>query len=225
MTDPTTIAPLGAVEATPGERWGGFVFSDDPAYRVPPGEVTPPRKQHVHTTQRACPFEDPGYRRFDTLAGLADFAAGRCPLLEPTALPPEMTLLGTYSVSAEDGDILMAALNYRHAESDAHLEDPDLWISYDTIQAQPVVYPTVPVSLRLGRVALPVRKLTVQGNQGVLLECTGPSDLARELRLRSAVSWFGPDREFWTVQARDVDVPTLIALCNSLRPYVISAAS
>ena len=96
---------------------------------------------------------------------------------------------------------------------------------YDTIQQQPLVYSTVPVDLRLGRVALPARKLTVQGNQGVLLEFTSSPDLARELRLRSVVSWFGPDREFWTVQARDVDVPTLIALCNSLRPYVISAAS
>ena len=126
---------------------------------------------------------------------------------------------------AGDGEIMIAALNYRHAGSDARLEDPDLWISYDTIQQQPLVYATVPVDLRLGRVALPARKLTVQGNEGVLLEFTSPPDLARELRLRSVVSWFGPDREFWTVQARDVEVPALIAISNSLRPYVISEAS
>lgn len=206
-----------AALARPGERWGEFIFFDAPGFRVPEDLLTPARRAIPAEEVDEFPYGSPGYREFRTIEELHGFVEKKMSTREPRVLPSGIVLLGTYAVVDGDGEILACALNYQLAGSNASFKDPDLWINCTVVHSSPLAYATFDQDFGLGRRALPARKVEVRGYRAVLLEFSGSTDLPRELRLRSAVSWF-EDSEFWTVQGRDLNTRELVSIANSLAP-------
>ena len=206
--------------AQAGQRWGGFLFCDEPASCVlPPDQITPPPRPLKGDEGDLLIAGHPGYREFKTIDDLARFINGRAVLRVPQFLPPDAELLGGYAVVGDEGRIFTVGISYRLGDSDAPINDADVWINYDLYTPRPSAFGTSERQVGLGRSIAAPRLLTVRGQETIFQEARNPPGLARDQIIRSSLNWFEEDDSFWAVQARGLDLATLVAIAESLRDY------
>lgn len=202
------LATPETLPVTPGERWGGFLFVEDPAaYRVPPDQVTPALRPLKGDEGESLIDGHPGFRAFATVDELAQFVAGRGPVRVPAFLPAGAQLMRGEAVEGDDAELLEVGLNYRVGDSAATPSDPDLWIVWVSYQQRPAVFPTHDQES-----VLAPRRLMVRGREAIYLEARSPGD-------RSSLNWFENDGRSWAVQGRHMDLATLVAVAESLTDY------
>jgi hypothetical protein len=202
-----------------GQRWGGFLFADDPA--AVSVTTTPPPVQSDESFEGYPISELPGYRQFDSIGALAAFLAAKATVFAPSLPLPDARLVDTYAVQLTNGRVAMIGIEYDFAHSDAPAGDTDLWIIHDFSMQSPLVYATgkpdgYPDSL--GRDAGPPQIVEIMANQAVYLPFSNPASIDRSLLNRSALSWFDDDGSFWSIQGRNLSLPALKAIANLLVP-------
>ena len=219
----TTGSPSGTPITSPpqaGRRWGGFVFSDQPgACDLRPDQNTSAPRPLKGGEGDLLISGHPGYREFKTIDDLARFINGRAVLRVPQFLPPDAELLGGYAVVGDEGRIFTVGISYRLGDSDAHVNDADVWINYNLYTPMPLAFGTSERRPGLGTAIAAPRLLTARGKEAIHQKATNPHGLARSLAIRSSLNWFEDDGSFWAVQAHGLDLATLVAIAESLRDY------
>lgn len=203
MATPTTVA------AEPGERWGEFIFFDDPSFHIPTSEITPAPRPLEGDEGESLYSDHPGYREFTQTKELAAFVEGRVPVPVPQSLPESAELLGGYAVEGSDGEIISVGISYRLGDSDATINNSDIWISYDRFVSRPMG-----ISTKDNEEVLAPVLLTVQGSEATyrgLREYPGASP-----HTRASLNWYTDDGAFWTVQARGLDMGAIVEIAESL---------
>jgi len=208
-----------AIERAPaGEgAWGGFVFGADPLHVT----VTPERPAVDWGGYEGALTEHPGYRRLESPEDLATFIEGvigdDAPVLVPGELPEGAHLLDAYAIVVATDKIAQYGLEYALAGSDAPVGDGDIWILADFTAQYPLVISTLvnPEPDTLGRKQLPVERVKVGDLRTIYQPYESPPSLERELRNRSAISWFD-GRVLRSVQTRDLSFEDQAAIVGSL---------
>ena len=205
--EPTTFAP----EA--GQHWGGFLFCDQPMPCIlPPDQLTPPPRSLKGDEGHALVNGHPGYRQFNTIDDLARFIDGRAVLRAPQFLPPDAQLIDAETVVGDDGKYLLVHLNYRLVRSDSGVGDADLLIGYNLYYAKPLAIGTIGQGSGPATSVYWDRLLTVRGEEAIFQPALGPDS-------RASLNWFEDDGSFWAVQARWLDLATIVAIAESLADY------
>ena len=203
-SEPTTFAPQ------PGQRWGAFLFCDEPVpCRLAPDQLTPPPRPLKGDEGHSLVGGHPGYRQFDTIDDLARFINGRAVLRVPQFLPPNAQLIEAETVVGDDGKFLLVNLNHRLVASASRVGDADLVISYNVYTARPLAIGT---SGQPGTGLYKERLLKVRGEETIFQPASGPEG-------RASLNWFEDDGSFWAVQARRLDFATIAAIAESLADY------
>jgi len=222
-TAATTVAPAGeptTFAPQPGQHWGGFLFCDQPMPCIlPPDQLTPPPRPLKGDEGHSLVNGHPGYRQFNTIDDLARFIDGRAVLRVPQFLPPNGEALGGYAVVGDEGRIFVVDISYGLGDSDASVNDPDLSIGYNLYTPRPSVYHNAAEQSGPGRGIGAPRLLTIRGHGAVYREAMNPPGLTRGQMSRSSLNWFEEDGSAWAVQARGLDLATIVAIAESLADY------
>jgi hypothetical protein len=201
----------GAIETPrvtpyPGERWGDFVFCDQPAPCYPtPSDVTP-APIPLDPGEGETLFSGPGYHEFKTVEELGAFIGDRAVFRVPRFLPNNAELLGGYAVEKRDGRVFDVGLSYRLGNTDATILNSDLWINYDLYTEKPIT---------IGKESPPsytYTLLTVRGEKAIFQK-------AFDAKSRASLNWFEGDGSFWAAQGVGLDLATMVAIAESLTDY------
>ena len=200
-TEPPLVTPY------PGQRWGDFVFCDQPAPCYPtPGEVTPAPIPLEGTEGHSLFSGHPGYREFKTIEELGAFIGNRAVFRVPKFLPKNAELLSGFAVQKADGRIFDVGLSYSLRDAGADNLSEDLWINYNLYTQRPLMF---------GEVSPPsytFTLLTIRGEKAIFQQPLDPKS-------RAGLNWFEGDGSFWTVQGVGLDLETLTAIAESLTDY------
>lgn len=198
------------VAVSPGERWGGFLFMDDPSYRLPASAAIPAPRPLRHEEDELLIGDHPGYREFTDINNLQRMLSNRARVSVPATLPVGSEFIGGYAVVGDDDHVIMTGLGYRLGRSSAHLLDPDLWIDISFYFARPLVCLLNGTALQV----LPPRALLIASKKAIYQEARNLPGVYTGTR--SSLNWFEVDGSFWTVQARGTTFTTLAAVAESV---------
>jgi len=212
----TTVAPAGeptTFAPQPGQHWDGFLFCDQPMPCIlPPDQLTPPPRPLKGDEGHSLVNGHPGYRQFNTIDDLARFIDARAVLRVPQFLPPDAQLINAETVVGDDGKYLLVHLNYRLLRSDSGVGDADLWIGYDLYTARPLAIGMIGQGSGPATSVYWDRLLIVRGEEAIFQPASSPDS-------RASLNWFEDDGSFWAVQARWLDLATIVAIAESLTDY------
>lgn len=200
--------------ATPGERWGGFIFIDPAApvaYTVTPAASGPvPGAEGI-------PEGHPGFTRFADMHEAAQLLGPSAGLFTVGFTPPDYELAGGWAIVLEGKRVVDLSLSFRRRGSPLGVLSPALWIGWTDRAPQPLPASTAKNEQPTGAIGEPVVKLTVHGQPAVYQEWKNPSSFAPETKVLSSLNWFEAGR-LWFVQA-DESLSTLAAVAESIAPY------
>jgi len=203
---PALTTPVAVVE---GERWGGFVFTDNPQNLNV--TVTPPPID----LGEFSPFDYPGFRKFETVEDLLRFINGRIMVAVPQSLPAGASLIGAWAIETPDQKIADAVLAYTLTGSVPQLGDPDLMVAVSYRVPRPFVYPVKEVVQALGQRRETPQRVSVAGHDGVFLPYDNPPGIGQNVTFASALSWFEDDGAFRSIQGKNLDFAMLSAIAAS----------